>query len=306
MSRLYLFGWLPLVGATACSVVHERTSADLTAVTELRAADFPGADTILRGFAPPDDDPALRVGDAALFGLALTNGGEVQRQLLLLEVTQLDSASAKFADHAITLRPTTEAIVTTTGSDGTVKRETLTLHDVGVSLRRFDAAGRQLASAGLVLYEEALCTGFWPDADPAASRRDRLLASVLAVSLQNLANGEPTLQQLLFTVVDPPGLWSIATHLGVHVGLRTGFGDPDAAPPPLLPAATGAEVRRSPMDVAINGSDALWADLLVVRPRGATMVAGGLVAAIARNPRDPGRTATIALLATRRGGATRP
>lgn len=302
MPRLQTFAWLTLVGAAACSVVHERTAADLTAITELRAADFPGADAILRGFAAPDDDPALRVGDAALFGLALTKDGEVQRQLLLLEVTQLDAAAAKFADHAITLRRTTEAVVTTTGADGTERKETLTLHDVGVSLRRFGADGRELASARAVLYEEALCAGFWPDADPAANRRDRLLASVLAVSLQNLANGEPTLQELLFTVVDPPGLWSIATHLGVHVGLRTGFGAADAAPPPALPAAAGEELRRSPMDVAINGSDALWADLLVVRPCGANMVAGGLVAGVARNPRDPGRGATIALLATRRGG----
>ncbi len=299
---------LLLSGLAACAAASpERTPPAFAAVAALRAEHYPGAAGILRGFAPADDDPALRVGDAALLALAIRRDGVVERQLLLLEVTSLHELTVRMPGGAASVRRTTTAVVTTTPPDGEPVIERLQVHDVDVTMTRFDEHGNELASGTAVLFEEGLRAGFWPDTDPAADEADRRFASLLTYSLQNLANSEPTLQDVLFEVVDPPGLLSVAMRFGVaitvHAGRRSTGSTSANAPAelPELPGLAGAEVRVAPLDLTINGQEALWSDLLVVRPQGASMACGGLVGAIARHPREPDREAAVRLLATRRG-----
>lgn len=70
-------------------------------------------------------------------------------------------------------------------------------------------------------------------------------------------------------------------------------------PFPELPADTGIRVTNK--DLTINGSRALWVDLLVTPPVGALRACGGLLGAVAHHAGEPGRWAAARLLATRRG-----
>ncbi|MEZ6036975.1 MAG: hypothetical protein R3F29_05810 [Planctomycetota bacterium] len=277
-----------------------RPTLDATQVTTLRAADFPAAATLLDGIAEPDDDPALRVGDAALLALEFRRGARIERQLLLLEVVELPMVRTAFGDVQATMRRTSNGVFTIATNGGPPRSRTYVLHDVLVRLRRFTANGRELARADVTLYEEGLRAGWWPETDLSSTETDRAMTSMLTFSLQNLANGEPTLQEALFLVVDPPSLWSLATHLGVQALMRTSLAPPvDFAG--ALPASSGAATHVHRIDLDLNGEPSLEADLLVVKPRGATMLCGGLVGAIARNPNDAGRSVVARLLATRRG-----
>ena len=56
--------------------------------TALRPEHFPGAPSVLSGFAAEDETP-MRIGDAALLGLEVHRDGSIERQLLLLEVVDL-------------------------------------------------------------------------------------------------------------------------------------------------------------------------------------------------------------------------
>jgi len=265
---------LLLAGLAACSAtVAVRPADDFTPFTDLRAADFPGAAKILTGWAPPDDDRALRPGDAALFAVAMQRDGDVRRELLLLEVVGFGAAGRRMRT----------ATITTTRAGAEPRHRRIWLHDIEVALRRFDAEGHPVAASEVTLFEEALRSGWWPDADPEASQSDRNHSFAMTMSLQNVIDSDPTLQDLLFVVVDKPSLFSIATHLGVKVNIQTTTNPHRLREaPPFDGLAPGATVAVTDKDLTINGSR---------------------VGAVARNADDPGRTAVVRLLATRRGRA---
>jgi hypothetical protein len=271
---------------------------------------FPGARAILEGMAPVDaEDPDLRVGDAALFALEFRRGSEIRRQLMLLEVVGLPSFDIEVEGKSFRARRISQFRVTQRREGEEPKVTELQLRDVLVRMRRFEADGEEIASVDAVLYEEALAAGWWPDTDPRSSEEEGRLSSVFALTLQNLVNDEPKLRELLFLVVDPPSLWSLATNLGARVVLHSrsirsveaeaadGEEDAERGDP------VEDETRSHVTDISVNGKAALFVDLQIVRPRGATMLSGGLVGAVARHPSDPERTAVVRLLATRRGPA---
>jgi hypothetical protein len=290
--------------AGAPAEITRRWPFDATPLMELGVEDFPGAGKVLSGFAPPDDDPAMRVGDAALLGLEITNGDTVDRVLLLLEVSSLLLDAAVKEDTGEPTRPSFTATQTfrmwnpSTKSLSEPETEKVDVHPVQVELTRFDAAGQSQQLSRVLLFEEPLATGLWPDADSTASRRDQTLCATLTRTVQGLVNDDAVLQDLLFCVVDKPSLWSIVKFGGVGVVLiflsRT-------EPEPVELAGATTSSRRVALEVNINAEPGLWVDLAVSKPNGATMVCGGLIGAIARHPNDPRRSAVVRLLGTRRG-----
>lgn len=294
-----------------------RPALDLAPFTTVDANAFPGAAAVLSGFGAPDDDPAMRVGDAALLGLELHRGGALERQLLLLEVVDLgwrvpdevwiggvlqpDGGGVRVRNSqqfTITESVGASGAPAEPGAQPAEVARTHTVFPVDVRLQRFDVAGRELRASVAALFEEPLAYGWWPYTQPRDARaQDHAFA--LTMSLQNLANDDPVLRELLFEVIDPPSLWSIATHFGVDIRLRIEPPPPDAAPIPV--AGVADEVRAVAIELHVNGSPALWVTLLVAQPHAATRVCGGLVGAIAQHPTDPSRFAAVRLLATRRG-----
>lgn len=267
----------------------------------LRPAHFPGAASLLQGFAAPDDDPTMRVGDAALLGLELRRNGKSERQLILLEVAAIPQQPPSVGSAPQRLTSRFEVTATVQKPDATTSTEERShvVHAIDVRLTRFAEDGQRLRTSVARLFEEPLATGFWPYTELAADELAGDYASALTMSLQNLAGRDAVLQDLLFRVVDEPSLWSLATHLGVAVVLRwNASGAPDEAPG----VADHASVRKARCELLVNGDSASWLELLLTKPQGATRVCGGLVGAIAQHPSEPDRLAVVRLLATRRGG----
>lgn len=295
-----------------------RPPLELAPFLALRNEHFPGAAKVLTGFAAPDDDPQLRVGDAALLGLEVHRGNSSERLLLLLEVADLGwkpaagvrIEGAPAAAPGVLYRVSQTFTVTATktrisGDQRTTDEPEVRTHrifPVQMRLQRLDAAGTPQRDSTVTLFEEPLATGWWPYATPDASQRDLDMALALTMSLQELAGRDAVLQELLFRIVDEPSLWSVATHLGVGVKLCWGN---ERNPPRVVAVdhdpALGDEVRSTMVDLHVNGDAAAWVTLLVARPRGASRACGGLVGAIAQHATEPDRLAVVRLLATRRG-----
>lgn len=276
---------------------------DLAPFVALDAADFPGASSLLTGFAPPDDGP-MRIGDAALLAVALHRGAAVERQLLRLEV--VDFPRIQSTRGLGMVRPYQAFTITWTSQpDANGKSETATrqwnVRPITMRLSRHDAMGHQLRTSEARLFEEAMAAGWWPYTHEGAPQRDRDLAFALTLSLQELATNDPLLQDLLFRVVDKPNLWSLATNLGVHVTL--GWQAPEPAPTKVDAPWFDGVVHRARCEMKLQGAVASWLDMLVTKPRGALAASAGLVGAIARHPHEADRYAVVRLLATKRGPA---
>ena len=314
-SRRFVCTVLGVAGVvcTACSAPSPALQPP--PLPDVHVESFPGAAGVLAGFAPDDDEP-MRVGDAALLGLEIHRDGAIDRQLLLIEVADLkwivpEAVRIDGAPQPVDvtrvrlLRQFTVNASRQTLTEGApdgqpvVERRTLSVTPIDVRLTRFDAAGRPLAASVATLYEEPLSTGFWPyassDGDVVASD----YAIVLTISMQELAANDEVLQDLLFRVVDPPSVWSIATHLGVELTLRWQPGDARAAP--VVVAGFAGELRKTSLELVVNGNVATSVTMLVTRPGASLRACGGLVGAVAQHPSDEGRFAVVRLLATRRG-----
>jgi hypothetical protein len=299
-----------LIAFAACAAPPEPPPPlELAPFRALRPSHFPGASSLLTGFAAADDDPAMRVGDAVLLGVEVHTRDTATRQLVLLEVTGLPMQDAAPGQPPArqSSRVTVDASVRR--SDGTTTSEPR-VHDVRalhVRMTRCNAAGTRLRSSDVVLYEELLATGWWPFTGNTDDARSDDLAKALVTSLQDLASRDAVLQEVLFQIVDEPSLWSVATNLGLGIELRATA--PKQASPivPLDGIDTGnAEVRSAAFNLRVNGDAASSVQLLVTKPRGATRVCGGLLGAIAQHPTDRDRLTVVRLLATRRGASALP
>jgi hypothetical protein len=287
-----------VLAACASPPASQRMPVDVAPFAALQAADFLGASAVLAAFAAPDDDPKMRVGDAALFGVELRREGSVDRLLVLLEIEDLIRET-----HGFTV--TTTSAPANGGPDVAAEaaRRTYRAHPVKVRLRRLDAAGKPSRASSATLYDEPMATGLWPFAQRDAPQRAVDMATALLLTLQRLAENDAVLKDLLFRVVDAPSVWSVATRLGIHVALEWVT---DQFPPQAvaveLPSALGPEARSALLAVKVNGDPALGVHVIMVKPAGASRVCGGIVGAVAQHPRHPERLAVVRLLATRRGG----
>jgi len=303
--------------AMGCAAPPPRPPLVLEPFTALRPEDFPGAPSVLSGFATEDGSTPMRIGDAALLGLEVHRDGWIERQLLLLEVADLHwrpaqgvviNGVARPDGGGVKVRPSHTFTITWTtrpaadaDAEPEVEQRSHAVNPVDVRLTRLDAAGRSLGTSVATLYEQPLATGWWPYTQPVRDVVAHDHAFALTMSMQELAARDAVLQDLLFRVVDTPSLWSIATHLGVGVVVKWKATNPP--PAPVAVDGFAGEVRTWPFELQVNGDTASWVTMLVSQPHSGTRVCGGLVGAIAQHPTDPRRLAVVRLLAMRRGPA---
>ena len=304
MNKVPTFLACGLLAACASPPPPPRPALDLGHWLALSESEFPGASALLRGFAAPDDDPSMRIGDAALLGLEVMRAGLVERHLLMIEVQNFPGLVG--ADGRQLTRQSLRADLTestTNVATGVTSRQQrhLIIHSVRCRLVRADADGAILRDAEVTLFEEPLGAGFWAQTYRGADQREADLTGALTMSLQDMASGDGALQELLFRVVDKPSVWSVATNLGVKVNIVWGDPGPGSTAVAEAAAAIGSEVRTAKLDLSINGQVAAFATLLVSKPAAATRACGGLVGAIVQNAADPTRLLVAKLLATRRG-----
>jgi hypothetical protein len=268
-------------------------------------ADFPGAPALLDGFDAPagDGDGTFRVGDAALFALAVHDGDRVERRLLRLRVLRLAlRGKLKMEDgQVLSYKEHTIATATLTAPDGTETAFRIPVTPLSVELSQCTADGALVRSSRVTLYEEPLRTGMRAlgrDDPPTVAR-----AFLLLHTLQQLGAGDPVLAEQLFAIADRPSLWSVMWHFGVDVRLTSG----ESTAWRGTVAGDGAGAREVlPLDVAVNGASSLWSDLLVAEARPPFALCAGVLGAIARHATDPHRYAVLRLLAARRGPPVPP
>lgn len=282
--------------------------------------DFPGAAVLLTPAPAPSpaadadaDPPGERwlAGDEVLFGLRLERAGTRRHWLLHLRLTEPFAVARPGEDDAgrTRLPPVTwwlrvngvetpfvsaqcRVLATVADEHGNVLERSEPLLPRDFLARGFAeacelVAQRRLAAAGADFYRAA-------DVQPFAQ------ATVAAIALLEVVQADAVLAPLLWHVVDRPSIWSVVTNLGVEVTVRPRF---HAAEPAPSPAAVGPSTWRVPMALLVNGDNALLADLYVAPSAPPLALCGGVVAALARHPSDPGLEFSLVLLGARRGTA---
>lgn len=177
-------------------------------------------------------------------------------------------------------------------------------------LRAADLATAAASAGG----RPAQARGVIRDADPAgrpaaaddddgdaagSSLRPQVEAIVAMLSLLRVVQEDDVLAGYFWQVIEKPGLWSVLTHLGVKASIQVAFERSVEADgmPAHLPALGRAVVV--PMRIDVNGSPALYADVLATDARRPFALCGGMVQASAHHPNDPSLQFDLALLAAR-------
>jgi hypothetical protein len=303
------------------------------------AADFPAAAALLAGFdapAAPGDD-AWRAGDEVLYGLRLVRGDTVRHWLLHLRLTE-PAAIARAGDAGAerdplppvdwSLRvngvatPFTSArcrvLATVMDEHGTAIGRSEPLLPRDFLAHGFARACELVGERRAALAATTPAAGGEPG-DPNASAdggdggtdgddgfyrgldvQPFARATVAAVALLQVVQEDDVLAPLLWQVVEAPSVWSVLTGLGVRVMLRPRFHAAETMPSPAQPDRA---CWRVPMRLFVNDSLALLCDVCAVPSAPPFALCGGIVAALARHPTDPGVAFSLVLLGARRGPA---
>jgi len=267
------------------------TAAAAAATNDERAARFPGAAGLLRGFDFAGERQ-LRDGDALLFGVTVQDGENVQRRLLRL-VVERDDAELKAA--MATMRR---------NDDGRVVMERVT-RPLAVALQLFDDEGRALTDSRLTTMDVVLESSFVA-AVQALRRGDRDQELVVQAQLAEIAKllaNDPVLKLLLAEVASIPWdvrlLWRRELSLQVYCDKATDVVPADeSADAPAGPTQARCDL---PFDLFLNGSLLVRLSVAVAEPHGPTAAVAGIVRLLAQQADRPERRLTMELLAAARG-----
>lgn len=303
-----------LVLATACSAPppardeSQELALDLATFAAFNRAQFPGAASVLPGFAAIDPSPQFRVGDALLFGLTIDDGEQRTCRMLHLEVESLMPAEIRIdsGNRTMVLKRNT-ATLSFTGTrkvqaDGQEVEEQmsreLSTTPLRLRLGLYDADGTKLSESTAVLCDELLTAGLLPLSQAKVDFDSSIGSTGLLFMLQRLGKDDTTLHSLLFSVVDVPSVFSVMLHLGVSVVITSDFGSEG---PTLLVGERSLTTRVLPVSIEVNGDCALRARIVCCESQLPYAVGGGVLGAVARHPSEPARTAVLRLLGTKRG-----
>ena len=291
-------------GALAsCAAAPVEQPAPTSVFPSLSHAEFPGAQRLLEGFDERTPDVDWVPGDRALFGLRLETGDEAFSWLL--DVEALAPATIPALSHAVRVGDTGWMISTDPVPTDVVARV-------------FDGNGHLLTDTRIRLPAGYLSRGVLAaidrsrtsNASPAEPRlqpgelleliRDQHCARLAIQSMLSIVQHDEELAAYFWQVVEKPSVWSVLGHFGITVDVDLPFEASIAAevPASLPPADRACSV---PMRIDVNGSPALFLDLLVVDARRPYSLCAGIVAAIARHPSDAGVRLRLQLLAARCG-----
>ena len=295
-----LFAVVLACAAAGCASAPIVSPAPTSSFAPLPLAEFPGATAISTGFDERTADADWRTHDQALFALQLEKDGDVVRWLLHIDVS---------TPRSITLVDP-PATSTGQGMSGSILAQ-----PVVVATRVFDAAGKLLTATDVALPAGFLAHGLLPKIDRDTSPRGQddaskeevfesiaqILRAHYAISaLLDVVRKNEELDDYFWRVVDAPGLFSVVAHMGVSINVDMAFERSVAATvPPPLPAVERA--YAVPLRIDVNGSTALFVDLLATDASRPYAICGGIVAAVARHPTQPDTSLRLQLIAAHCG-----
>jgi hypothetical protein len=335
LSRMRL--WFDLALGTslwACSMAPVVQPPPGQLPGDLAAVEFPGAEALLSGFDAPTEARAWETGDRLLFGLRLRKHGVEHRWLMLLRVVLGQTPMRVLAQpaagndgapveiDALQVDLPKGSWSYTIEHDGKRQEHVLTSPLCPVRVKVFDPRAKLLGDSTIHLPADLLARGMLHAvdaersavADVAAGGPDgaqigdeRLLAVtrssveaiIAAMSLLSVVQDDDLLASYFWQVVQKPSIWSAIANLGVSANLSMPFRDsvPATAVPAPLPPQPHAFVI--PLRVDVNGSPALFADVLATDPRRPFSLCGGMVAVAAHHPTDRDLHFDVQLLAAR-------
>lgn len=292
-----------------------------TVTTTLTAAEFHGLDPAKLGFDERSEDPRWESGDEVVYGLRLRRGNELHRWVLRLQVLIGEQVSERLAGDATTgNRLWDERTWSYTITQGGERRE-LTAKSLMLPVTAIisDEHDKKLSASLVKLPAHLLGHGVLPAIDCAVaaaasggtglpeeplrevSVRPMVDATIAMMALLNVVQEDSALAEYFWFVVEKPSIWSVITGMGVHATLAMPFEEsvPATSLPPGLPAAERAFV--SPLQIEVNGSPALFVDVVVIDAARPYSLCGGMVAAVARHPTRPDVTLELQLLGARCG-----
>lgn len=263
------------------------TAAAATANDAERAARFPGAAGLLRGFDFAGERQ-LRDGDTLLFGVTVHDAAATKRWLLRL-VVERDDPELKTA--LATMRRLTDQRVV-------MQRPT---RELVVALQLFDGDGRELAQSRLQTMDLVLESSFVA-AVQALRRGDQDQEVVVRTQLAEIAGllaNDPVLNRLLAEVASVPLdlrlLWRRELSLQVYCDKAT-----EVVGAGALAVPTPARFDL-PFDLFLNDSLLVRLSVAVAEPHGPTAAVAGIVRLLAQQADRPERQLTMELLAAARG-----
>ena len=267
-------------------------AAAVTANDAERAARFPGAAGLLRGFDFAGERQ-LRGGDTLLFGVTVQDGERKQHRLLRL-VVERDDPELKTALAQARAEPSPNARIV-------LERPT---RRVRVALVLFDADGRELATSRLDTFDVALEMSFVA-AVRALRRGDLDQQAVVRAQLTSIAAllvDDSVLKALLAEVASIPFdlrlLWRRVLTLQWYGAEAVELSS--ASSPDLAHAPTQARFDL-PFDLFLNDSLLVRLSVAVAEPHGPTAAAAGIMRLLAQQADRPERRLTMELLAAARG-----
>lgn len=255
----------------------------------LRAQDFPAAQALVDAFVATAPTVPRRAGHTAVFGIEVHRDGAVRRRLL-----QVDLPPERLvleADGAVA-PPTRSAEVYLCDQPGEPLRH-YAANARAAHIRQFEGDGRSIGDSALEVYDEALGVGLWGLAAGDTGERDH--SQMLLLNLQRLVDADRGLQRLVFEVLEPPGLWSVATNFGVHLDTNTEPREPLAEAWRDPTWGSAAHCLRA--TITLNGETAI-ADLVLTRPDAALAASLAVCGAVVRCGSDRQRFLVVRLLAT--------
>jgi hypothetical protein len=274
--------------------------ASLPPAVAITATEYPGATTLLQGLTPPAHRNAWLVGETVLYALRLERGAEATRWLVRL--TLLDGTANVDRDGVASLTFQPEG------------KEPLTLMSpyLPVRVEVFDADANPRGTSTVQVPYDFLRYSFL-DAH-ACERGDHADAAALTticgahaalVSFLGILQNDPLLADILWQVVDKPGLLTVIASLGVT--LRMSADLEHATPRPLVDLADWPRPAiEFPLVLTMNGTRALDATITATDPWVPMRLGGGIVAVTAARPSDPSVRFMARLLAARSPEAPKP
>lgn len=258
-------------------------------------ASFVIPEHLLHGFDAPGDN-AIRDGDQILFGLRLRDDGKDKTWFMSLKVLA-DIAVRK--GWALTRTHTWE-------SDD--RKFHFPTWSIPIALAIHDERGIKLNSTQILIPGGFLENGFLE-----ACRASRVLAEEEENSIETMLQGlvtmrtllkliqdEPTLEDILWEVIDAPSILGIMMNFGVEAGVFCQFHRSE--PRRIAIAGEAQAAERFPFTMTINGDSVFEAELTAVAPKSPMALSGGVWQILGHRPSNPKQTLEIRLLAAKRRG----
>ncbi|HEX6813072.1 MAG TPA: hypothetical protein VF384_15715 [Planctomycetota bacterium] len=285
----------------ACAAVPIEQPAPASSFARLPLDEFPGALKVLSGFDERAVAPDWVPHDQVLFALRLDKAGDVKRWLLHLDA-QAEVPVSSMSPGSTVANP-----------DGSASVSMQSLSGVTV-VKVFEADGVLLDETTVALPASYLSQGLLPSirahtVDEAQDRGTIEAAEALRLWMQgyftmeallSVVRENDVLASYFWQVVETPGVWSVITHLGASPSVHLSFEKSVAASAPE-PLRSDAGAFSVPLRVDVNGTAALFVDLLAGEASRPYALCGGIVAATARHPTRRDVKFSMQLIAARRG-----